>query len=206
MKKQIQLLLFFLLLPYLNDAQAQQRFQAGVILGVTAAQINGDNSAQFNKLGLTGGLKVITILTDKSDFILEILYSQRGSRTELLSGSGQLRQTVHLDYIEVPLIFNYKDWLDKDGDFYKMHFQGGLSYGRLFNTRFENSPLDEAGPFFRENDFGWLFGITFFPNQHFGFSARYNRSINLLFKSTQTNPNVNSLLSYFLNFSGTYVF
>ncbi len=184
----------------------QQRFKAGLVLGVTAAQINGDNSAKFNKLGLHAGLKVNTVLTDKSDFIIEILLSQRGSQTELIPNSGIQQQKIHLDYIEVPLIFNYKDWLDKKEDYYKMHFHAGLSYGRLFNTRFDNSPLEEAGPFFRENDFSWLAGVTFFMNEQIGFYARYNRSMNLLFKSTPANPNTNSLLSYFLSFGGNYVF
>ncbi len=185
---------------------AQQRFKAGLVLGATAAQINGDNSAKFNKLGLNIGLKVNTTLTDKSDFIIEILLSQRGSQTELRPNSGIQQQKIHLDYIEVPIIFNYKDWLDKKEDYYKMHFHGGFSYGRLFNTRFDNSPLEEAGPFFRENDFSWLVGVTFFTNEHVGFFARYNRSINLLFKNTPANPNTNSLLSYFLSFGGNYVF
>ena len=87
-----------------------------------------------------------------------------------------------------------------------MHFQAGLSYGRLFNTSFVDSPLAPTGPFFRENDFSWLAGITFHTNAHVGFYARYTRSMNLLFKNTDTNPNANSLLSFFLTFGGTYVF
>jgi len=199
----------FLLISFINIActlNAQQRFKAGIVLGVTASQINGDNSAQFNKLGLTAGLKVNTILTEKSDFILEMLLSQRGSQTELFPRTGALQQTIHLDYIQVPLLFNYKDWWDEDEDYYKMHFQGGLSYSRLFNTRFDNSPLEEAGPFFRKDDISWMAGTTFFANEHLGFFARYNRSINLLFKNSDANPNVNSLLSYFLSFGVNYVF
>ena len=199
-------LLINLCLGLLLTLHAQQRFKAGVVLGLTAAQINGDNSANFNKLGINAGLKVNTILTDRSDVIIELLFSQRGSQTELLRNSGRQQQIIHLDYIEVPIIFNYKDWLDDKEDFYKMHFHAGISYGRLFNTRFDNSPLDEAGPFFRENDFSWLAGITFFTNEHIGIFARYNRSINLLFRSTSANPNTNSLLGHFLSFGGNYVF
>jgi len=199
-------LLINLCFGLLLTLHAQQRFKAGLVLGITAAQINGDNSAKFNKLGINAGLKLNTILTDRSDFIVEILFSQRGSQTELIPSSGIQQQKIHLDYIEVPIIYNYKDWLDKKEDYYKMHFHAGFSYGRLFNTRFDNSPLEEAGPFFRENDFSWLAGITFFTNEHIGIFARYNRSINLLFKNTPTNPNTNSLLGFFLSFGGNYVF
>ena len=186
--------------------QAQQRFKAGIVLGITAAQINGDDSAEFNKLGLTGGLRAVTILSEKSDILIELLYSQRGSQTALSSNAVAFQRVIHLDYIEVPILFNYKDWLAGDKDYYKLHFHGGLSYGRLFNSRFEDSPLEEAAPFFRENDFSWAAGVTYFINKNVGFSARYTRSINLLFKSDSTNPNVNSLLSYFLSFSGNYIF
>ena len=201
-------LLFLCSFCYLMSTclQAQQRFKAGIVLGVTAAQINGDDSAEFNKLGLTGGLRAVTILSEKSDVLIELLYSQRGSQTALSSRSVAFQRVVHLDYIEVPILFNYKDWLADDDDYYKLHFQGGLSYGRLFNSRFEDSPLEEAAPFFRENDFSWAAGATFFINENVGFSARYNRSINLLFKSNSTNANVNSLLSFFLSFSGNYIF
>jgi len=205
-KASSKIILLFILVSSFTYLAAQQRFQAGIVLGVTAAQINGDNSAQFNKLGLSAGLKVNTVLTNKSDLIIEILLSQRGSQTELLPRSGALQQTIHLDYIQVPVLFNYKDWLADDEDYYKMHFQGGLSYSRLFNTRFDNSPIEEAGPFFRKDDISWMAGMTFFANEHLGFFARYNRSINLLFKNSPSNPNVNSLLSYFLSFGTNYVF
>ena len=183
-----------------------QRFKAGFNLGVTAAQINGDDSASFNKLGISAGIRAYTILTPKTDIILEILFSQRGSRTELIRNTGVPQRIINLNYIEVPVIYTIKDWYQDDEDYHKMHFQAGLSYGRLFSTRFDESPLQDVAPFFRENDFSWLAGITFHTNANTGFYARYTRSINLLFKNDATNPNANSLLSFFLTFGGTYVF
>jgi len=190
-----------------TDATAQgQRFKAGINLGLTAAQINGDDSAEFNKLGITAGLRAYTMLTEKSDIVIEILYSQRGSRTKLLANSVGPDQLINLQYIEVPVIYTIKDWYQDDGDYHKMHFQAGLSYGRLFGSRFENTGLSVTQPFLLENDFSWLAGITFHANEHVGFYARYTRSMNLLYKNTDTNPNANSLLSFYLTFGGVYVF
>jgi hypothetical protein len=183
-----------------------QRFKAGLTLGVTAAQINGDDSANFNKLGFSAGLKAITILTSKSDVHIELLYSQRGSRTELGGNSGLPQRIINLHYIEVPIIYTLKDWYQEEEDYHKMHFQAGLSYGRLFSSSFQDSPLEAAAPFFRENDFSWVAGLTFHTSAHLGFFGRYTRSINLLYKNNGTNPNVNSLLSFFLTFGGTYIF
>ena len=201
--------LCFLLVSFgiLSNLTAQeQRFKAGITLGLTAAQINGDDSADFNKLGISAGIKAITILTPKSDMVIELLYSQRGSRTTFGKNSGVPDRFINLQYIEVPVIYTIKDWYQEDDDYHKMHFQGGLSYGRLFGSSFENSPLEAASPFFRENDFSWILGITFHANANTGFFARYTRSMNLLYKNDTTNPNVNSLLSFFLTFGGTYVF
>jgi len=204
-KKAFYLLTFLLFSQIYSTAQTQ-RFKAGLNVGLTAAQINGDDSADFNKLGLSAGIRAYTVLTPKSDIIIEILFSQRGSRTDFGNNSSIPSQLIKLSYIEVPIIYTFKDWYQEDDDYYKMHFQGGFSYGRLFNNSFVDSPLAPTGPFFRENDFSWLAGITFHTNAHVGFYARYTRSINLLFKNTNTNPNANSLLSFFLTFGGTYVF
>lgn len=199
------LFIVFLLQSTVLQSQTQ-RFKAGLNLGITAAQINGDDSAEFNKLGLTAGLRAYTILTEKSDLIIEILYSQRGSRTKLVANAAGPDQLINLQYIEVPIIYTIKDWYQEDKDYHKMHFQAGLSYGRLFNSRFENTGLFVTQPFLRENDFSWLAGITFHTSAHVGFYARYTRSMNLLYKNTDANPNANSLLSFYLTFGGVYVF
>lgn len=204
--KVIPFLIGLFFLQQSNTFGQTQRFKAGINLGLTAAQINGDDSAEFNKLGLTAGVRVYTILTEKSDLIIEILYSQRGSRTKLLANASGPDQLINLQYIEVPVIYTIKDWYQEDEDYHKMHFQAGLSYGRLFNSKFESTGLSVTQPFLRENDFSWLAGITFHTNAHVGFYARYTRSMNLLYKNTHSNPNENSLLSFYLTFGGVYVF
>ena len=53
----------YLLCLFTPLAEAQsQRFKAGINIGLTAAQINGDESAEFNKLGLTAGVRAYTCL------------------------------------------------------------------------------------------------------------------------------------------------
>jgi len=199
-------LIVFIVFIQTNNFAQQQRFKAGLNIGLTAAQINGDESAEFNKLGFTAGVRAYTILNQKSDILIEILFSQRGSRTKVLNGVTIPQKIINLNYIEVPVIYTFKDWYQEEEDYHKMHFQAGLSYGRLFSSQFENTALEVTAPFLRENDFSWLAGITFHTNAHVGFYARYTRSINLLFRNEADNPNANSLLSFFLTFGGTYVF
>ncbi|MFK7982482.1 MAG: porin family protein [Saprospiraceae bacterium] len=204
--KGLFLLLIFVFFIQTNNFAQQQRFKAGLNIGLTAAQINGDESAEFNKLGLTAGVRASTFLNEKSDILIEILFSQRGSRTKVINGTTVPQKIIQLNYMEVPIIYTIKDWYQADEDYYKMHFQAGLSYGRLFSSKFKNTALEVTAPFLRENDFSWLAGITFHTNEHVGFYARYTRSINLLFRNEDNNPNANSLLSFFLTFGGTYTF
>ena len=69
-------LTFFLF--FSGNTTAQQRFKAGVIGGLNASQIQNDDVGGYRRLGIQGGLRAITIFTDKIDLFFEILYSQRG--------------------------------------------------------------------------------------------------------------------------------
>lgn len=187
--------------------QAQeQRFKAGLVLGVNAAQINGDFSAGFNKLGLQGGLRGITIFTEKTHVALELLYSQRGSQTELVPDNSVEQRKIHLDYVEVPVIFIYKDWLDEEKGFYKIEFNGGLSYSRLLNVKIEDVDFDPFGDLFNKNDFAFVLGAGFNLSEKWSLAFRYNRSMNLLFNPEKNNINSKALLGFFLNFRAQYTF
>ncbi len=216
------LLLFCLFFNESGLAQ-QQRFKAGIIAGLNASQILGDDSGGYNRLGLQGGLRAITILTPKSDLFFEILYSQRGSREKLgspLCFNGQI--DIVTEYIEVPVMFTFKDWLDEKGDFYKVQVSGGLSYGRLLSASAIGSCHDELTDSFNKNDLSIAFGASFFTNEHLTFGARWSRSLNLLYNREKgpfspinpsdpdspltTDNNPNSLRGFFLSFRVGYIF
>ena len=194
-----------------------QTFNAGLIAGFTASQLNGDNSAGYNKLGVEGGLRVGVALQEKMDLTLEILYSQRGAKEEV-DVDGTPQEIYQTDYIAVPIVFSYKDWLA--GEYYRLHFHGGLSYGRLVNAELKNDLSDNSRfvSTWKENDLSFLLGATYFVNEHLGLTVRYNRSIFLLFKSGSSATfeengvemmqsfNTNSLIPYNLSFHAQYMF
>ncbi|MEL6925524.1 MAG: outer membrane beta-barrel protein [Bacteroidota bacterium] len=166
------------------NAQTTQRFKAGIALGFNASQIDGDDTAGYNKAGLHGGLRGVTILGEKSEFSFELLFSQRGSRAGLVSGNINDPQKILLNYIEIPVVYNFKDWRDEEG-WYKFHFSGGLSYGRLLNVKIQDAFFDELSQFFNRNDIGFLLGATFYVNENFGITARFSRSLNLIFNNNK---------------------
>jgi hypothetical protein len=209
--------ILFILLLLLSYQGHSQTFKAGIIGGFTASQINGDDSAGYNKLGLEGGLTVGIELQEKMDLSLEILYSQRGAKEEV-DVDGTPQSIYRANFISVPVVFSYKDWLGDN--YYRLHFHGGLSYGRLVSGALENDLRDNSRfvSTWNENDLSFLLGATYFVNENFGLTFRYNRSLFLLFEAGSTATfevdgvemtetfNTNSLLPFNLSFHALYMF
>lgn len=191
------------------EAQAQ-RFKAGVIVGLNASQLDGDSYYGYNKLGLVAGLSGVILLTEKVDLNLELLYSQRGSASSLVPDNINYPFKIKTDFIEIPLLINYKDWLDSEGEYYKLHFHGGFSYGRLINTEVDdgttNSNLVQASEDFNKNDWSYMLGVTFYTGQHLAFTFRWSRSFGLLYLQTSVNSPVPSLQNHLLSFRTLYMF
>ncbi len=206
------------LLPATVRAQDQQRFGAGLIAGLTASQIDGDQSAGFNKLGLQAGLRGITRLGKRTDASIEILYAQRGAQTRLIKGQYYDPTnffTLRLDYIEVPVQWHYKDWRvqgeDGNPDWYKAAFNIGLSYARYMGTTNKAEPqgLDVVAlDYLKKNDLALVIGVNFMASQHIGFTFRYVRSLVSMYNPTQYNPAPYrySLINRSLYFQTFYLF
>ncbi len=198
------ILLTILILP--ENTVAQQRFKAGLVLGVNAAQIKGDDSAGYNRLGLHGGLRAVTVLKDKMDLILELLYSQRGSFDNNLFTFPNGDLNIKLRYVEIPLMLAYKDWYKEEDDYYKVQVTGGLTFSRLIDATAEGSQHDDEVENFNNNDYGITIGADFFLSKHIALGARWNRSINLLYNNAKHEKSLDSMVGYFLSFKGMYIF
>ncbi len=193
------LLLFFVI----QQSSAQQRrFKAGPVFGFNAAQILGDDIGGYNKLGIQGGLRAIAVLQDRMDLSFEILYSQRGSYCKC--PLGDIR--INLQYIEVPFVFSFKDWLHEEEGYYRVQASAGVSYGRLLDANASGSMHDDLTENFNTNDFGFTGGVDYFANQHLGFGVRWSKSFNLLYNKDKHDPGRNSLRGFFLSFRAAYIF
>ncbi|MCB0617530.1 MAG: PorT family protein [Saprospiraceae bacterium] len=209
MKRLIPFGVLLLLTLFLSqDTLAQeQRFGAGLVAGLNAAQIQGDDMAKYNKVGVRAGIRGIARFTEKMELSVDILFSQRGSILEIFGDNSLPRRRVHLDYVEVPVMFTIKDWLDEDG-FYKVHFMAGLAYGRLFRSEVEFFPVvEDQTELFQKNDLSLAAGASYFLSEHFGFSARYTRSLIPLFDISKNGSSYKQdLWGYFLSFEAVYLF
>lgn len=194
-------IVFLFLLFSLAVFGQKSPFNAGLVLGLNASQINGDNAAGFTKLGLKGGLQGVVNFKEKWNLVVEFLYSERGSQDEAnFYGVDGIFTKFRLNYFEFPLYVEFLDW--KVDDYYKMHFIGGLSYGVLRSAKILGSP--HTPDLINDRDLSFLVGIDFFANRHTGGGIRFTYSLNKLYSNELDNPNFPSLRSYFLSFHSFY--
>jgi len=180
--------------------------------GINACQIDGDQLAGFDKVGLTGGIKAIVNMESVFDLNVEFLFSQRGSRPDIFNPDYDPDIEVNLIYAELPVYFTLGDWWQEEDQYYKVSAQAGLSYGRLISARtfdyFHSSDqsLDNLVPYFNNNDLSWLIGVSYRFNSHWGMTGRYTRSIIPLLSPEKHNLAAERLLSYFMTFRTEYYF
>jgi hypothetical protein len=204
------LLTTLFLFPSAAQSQSAQRFKAGIIAGLTASQIDGDESAGYHKVGWQAGLRGAVILKPKQQASIEILYTQRGCRNE--PETFPYFSTT-LDYIEVPVQWHYSDWLAEAADdadnFYRIQLNVGLSYGRLlgYKDKYEDGfGIAAALPDLNENSFCAMLGATFFATRHLGVTFRWHRALNNLYNPGDGGNYASSLNEHFLAFQATYLF
>ena len=205
------LLLSLLLVPESALAQRRaQRFKAALIAGVTASQIDGDQSAGYHKVGLQGGLRGIATIRPKQDVSIELFFTQRGCRNQ---PKYIPEFSTTLNYVEVPVQWHYHDWPAnqdaKSPDYYRVHLNIGFSYARLlsYKNKFDFSGITPALPDLNSNSFCFLVGASLFVSKHLGFTVRYHRAVNKLYSPGKPGTNYESALNeHFLAFQTMYVF
>ena len=162
-----------------NETMAQG-FESSILFGFTASQIDGDNLAGFDKLGLSGGLNVYRKVGSRYYGKLEFLYSQRGSQSSLSLTTPTDQSKTHLNYIEIPLLFGINDWLSPDGDFYKVRAETGLSYGYLISANSTDPQFESKIINFRRSILSYSIGASYSLNKRWSLNARYTRDISTL--------------------------
>lgn len=196
-----------LMLVFSISLFSQPGFNASIIGGLTTSQINGDGHAGYDKFGFVAGIQTGFFISKKSELALEFLYSQRGSQSKVLKGTGIPVERIHLDYIEIPIIYQYNDWYIDDLDYFKVRAEGGLSYGNLFQVNTSNtSPSYNDGEGFNQHDLSFLFGFAYQFNKHLAVNFRYTRSLTRLYTLELPGASFPYLISYFLSFRTEYTF
>ena len=174
----ISLLGTTLLSAQINDDDG--RFTATILAGAAFTQIDGDEDGSYSKVGFIGGVRGGVVFGPRMELATEILFSQKGSYIQ------NIDKTYHLDYVEVPVLFYYKDWKAKDRnseqEYMRIAIGAGVSYSRLLNSRvrqFGTVISDQPGyvdPFLK-NDFMFVIDGNIFFLRNWGIGLRWSRSI-----------------------------
>lgn len=120
-KLQIKKILLISFLIVFSTLGFSQKFEGGLDLGMSASQIDNDNSGGYNKIGLNAGPYVNVFLRERLSIQSGISYITKGAR----NSSKQSYMNTHLDYVEVPFLINY---------YFKptyISFTGGITLGYL---------------------------------------------------------------------------
>ena len=162
-------------------------FYGGVVAGANFAQVDGDYYAGYRRIGLNAGGIVYAQLAKHVALSLEILYSQKGSKSDGPQPSPAYNKLlivnygIKANYAEIPVMINY---FDKR----KTHFGIGVSYNRLVNST-ESVTADSGGstaPFspnfnekypFRKDEFDFLAGVDFHLWKGLFLDVRFQHSI-----------------------------
>lgn len=113
----------------------EKKFYGGIVLGANISQVDGDDRSGYHKVGLNTGATVIWHFHPKVAANIELLFSQKGSKKVNEGYSTQVgsywdKYTMHLNYVEVPFVFNYVHST-------KWQFGLGASYNSLLNSKEE---------------------------------------------------------------------
>ena len=168
-------------------------FKLSLIAGLNAAQINGDDIAGYNKVGLEAGGEISYRIKESWMPSVSILYSQKGSRSEPRL-DGYLTH-YRLNYVSIPVMMHYLDG--------GIRISGGLSYNRLLSSDFLQRDFDETterAPYYRNTDINVILGFGYFTSNHWGFDLRWSNStfsiVDIDFGNIINEPQINRVLTF----------
>ena len=162
----LTIILFVTIIPFVYS----QAFNGGIIAGLSATQLDGDNWGGYHKAGLCFGVFTNTQLNRYVDAQLELRYVQKGSNSN--SEASQVFYVSKLNYLEMPIYLKY-NFLNK------FSANIGVSAGYLQNATEDKDGIGDepADPEFNPFEFSGLAGVEYQIVDRLYFNIRFNYSI-----------------------------
>jgi len=166
LKASIFQLIFFASCFFYLESTAQE-FKGILIIGATAAQIDGDDLGGFDKAGFQIGGGVSFPLSEKVALQPEILFSQKGSK----SRRNEPFFNWQLNYIDMPLLIKYRI-----NEQFVVHAGAAANY--LLSARFDAGfGFTDQSEAFKQVDFAANAGVEYFFNEAWSANANLVSSV-----------------------------
>mgnify|MGYP000008374158 CR=1 FL=1 len=134
-----------------------QDFQLGAKAGINFAQINGDNTNDFDPITeFHFGMVAEVPLSDSFSFQPEVLFSGQGYSLD--------DDIINLDYVNIPFLAKY--YVTKG-----LSIEAGPQLGFLVSAKNENTDVKE---FFNKTDLSLNIGLGYKLGSNINFAVRYN--------------------------------
>ena len=183
--KRSSLILMLLLIHSRTEAQgnfyepAPKVFTGGLVAGLNFTQVDGDTFYGYQKAGINAGGLVYVHFSEVTGLSMELIYSQKGSRGELvtqsaINGTYVQKYFMNLNYAEVPVTFHVIS--------HKFDFEAGISFARLINSSEwveSDQPvtIDPVANRFKTSDVDYVFGLARKLYKRWYANARFQYSI-----------------------------
>lgn len=159
-----------------------QQFHGGVIAGIAGTQVAGDTYSGYKKAGIFAGGYVSLNISEKSAFQMELTYFQKGSRENPTEKNGYQSYLLRLNYIEIPVLYQYKAG--------RFTIEAGPSAGFLMGYYEEvNEEVISDQQYYNKPARITLqinLGFNYFISKKIGVGLRTNNSLMNVFSSNQT--------------------
>jgi hypothetical protein len=192
MKRKITLFILFSLLISLNLINAQDRFKAGVAVGLNLAQLDGDLQQGYDKSGLNLGLKGFVIIKPQFDVSAELFFNQKGATytsNKTLGDTKTLYSIFTLNYADVIFLANFNINPNDAETHYRHTFHAGMSFGRLLNstTSMQRGSINQTDleqnitKSYKSNDISFVIGWSWYFNKRMGMTLRHTLSLSNMY-------------------------
>jgi Outer membrane protein beta-barrel domain len=170
-KLKFLILLLLLNFSVLFSQTEKQIFTLKPSIGLSGAQIHGDNYSGFNKAGIFGGVAVNAFLNKKCSIEMGFYFSQKGARHNPNPEKGDYSfYYVNLNYLDMPILFRYH--LNKD-----YYISGGPSIAYLLSYHEETERGDWTGDYpFESFEYGVNIGMGKKIKEKFSVEVRSSNS------------------------------
>ncbi|MFK5856256.1 MAG: porin family protein [Bacteroidota bacterium] len=167
---------------FFGFAASAQEFHGGVIGGIAGTQVAGDTFSGYNKAGIFFGGYVNLDVSEKSALQMELTYFQKGSRENPREKNNYQSYILRLNYIEMPLLYQYKAG--------RFKIEAGPSAGFLLGY-YEEVDLEVISDQQGYNKpsrvtFQINLGLSYFISPNIGVGLRTNNSMLNIFSTNQT--------------------